>query len=95
MEYENKVSVLSELFTSYKNNTEWSDFFDYNDIGLPLAFMVSEKIVQVDEIGIRYIEETYTLLCETLGLSEEDDFDSLQDMINSKQDWEEVAEDEQ
>jgi hypothetical protein len=36
-----KIFILSELWQEYKGDSDWSDFFDYNDIGLPMAFMIA------------------------------------------------------
>lgn len=90
MEFDNKIVILSDLWTTYKNKREWQDFFDYNDIGLPLAFMIDQKIVEANEVGIRYIDETYELLCETLTLDSKDSYDDLEQMMQESETiWEE------
>lgn len=90
-EFENKVAILSELWQEYKGDSSWSDFFDYNDIGLPMAFMLDEKLVKETEVGIRYINETFELLVQTLEFDEDLEWDSLQQMIDDseKLGWEE------
>lgn len=57
-EFECKVAILLELWTSHSNIKEWHEFFDYNDIALPLAFMIEQKMMEANEVGIRYIEQT-------------------------------------
>ena len=79
---ENKISILSELWQQYKNEPAWLDFFDYNDIGLPMAFMLEEKIVKETEVGIRYIDETFELLVRTLEFDEDLEWDNLQAMFD-------------
>lgn len=88
-EFENRVAILAELWTSYRNIKEWQDFFDYNDIALPLAFMIDQKIVEANEVGIRYIDETWELLCETLTLDSKESYDDLEEMIEESKNWEE------
>lgn len=86
---ENKISILSELWQQYKNEPKWSDFFDYNDIGLPMSFMLEEAIVKETEVGIRYINETFDLLLATLSITDDKDFEDLDDVLNSEEVWEE------
>lgn len=87
---EQKIFILSELWQQYKGDSEWSDFFDYNDIGLPMAFMLDEKLVKETEVGIRYINETFELLVQALEFDEDLEWDSLEQMIDdsSKTGWE-------
>jgi hypothetical protein len=44
--------MLAELWSSYKSDKKFADFFKYNDLGLPLAFMIQEKIVKKTPAGI-------------------------------------------
>ena len=43
--FENKAHILGQLWINFKTEDEWSDFFEYNDMGLPLAFAFTEGIV--------------------------------------------------
>jgi hypothetical protein len=44
---DNKLSILSELWLDYRDDEEFTDFIEYNDLGLPLAYAISTKIVEV------------------------------------------------
>jgi len=80
--------ILSELWTGYKNDNRFQDFFEYNDIGLPLAFAISEKIIVPTDTAETYIKETWVLFCESLGLDSDEDYSELDEMF-------ELAEDEE
>jgi hypothetical protein len=85
-----KIFILSELWQEYKGDSDWSDFFDYNDIGLPMAFMIDQKLVKETNAGRKYINQTFELLVETLGFDDDLEWDRLEQMIDdsSKTGWE-------
>ena len=41
--YDKKCAILSDLWTNYKEDYEYADFFAFNDVGLPLAFIIEQK----------------------------------------------------
>jgi len=68
--FENKTRILGQLWINFKTEDEWADFFEYNDMGLPLAFAFTEGIVNHTNTLEQYINETWSLLLE--GLETED-----------------------
>ena len=85
-----KIFILSELWQEYKGDSDWSDFFDYNDIGLPMAFMIDQKLVKETNAGNKFINQTFELLVEELGFDEDLEWDNLEQMIDdsSRTGWE-------
>jgi hypothetical protein len=81
-----KCDILSELWSDYKKDKEFADFFEYNDLGLPLAFAISNKIVEVAPVAETYILETFELLCEALSLDSDEDYNSLDEMFDLRED---------
>jgi hypothetical protein len=81
-DFNTKCEILSELWSNYKNDKQFKDFFEYNDIGLPLAFAIANKIVEASPVSQTYIEETFALFCEALTLDDEDDYDDLSQMLS-------------
>ena len=80
--YNTKYAILSELWTNYKDDKEMADFFEYNDLGLPLAFMIEQKVVESTPVAQVYIEETFELLVESLGLDSEEVYESIEEMFD-------------
>lgn len=71
--FSDKCGILGELWINYKEDEEFKDFIQYNDLGLPLAYMVAEGLVQdVTPLGTQYIEETFELFIAALEISEDD-----------------------
>ena len=70
-DFSNKVSILAELYSNYRYDDGLKDFIEYNDLGLPLAFLASEGLAQITEDGAGYIEETFLLFLSSLSLEDE------------------------
>lgn len=68
--FSNKCEILSDLWLNYRDDENFTDFVEYNDLGLPLAYLVFAKIAEVQDYGAKFIEETFDLLLA--GLEVED-----------------------
>jgi len=79
--YSNKIEILSELWSNYRHDEEFTDFVEYNDIGLPLAYLLSNEIVKKTEMSERFIEETFSLLLAGLGIDEDTGFENLDEIL--------------
>lgn len=81
--FENKCEILSELWLNYRDDDDFRDFVVYNDISLPLSFMISENIIEkTGEMAESYIEETFSLLLKAVGV-EDLGFQTLDGMLES------------
>jgi hypothetical protein len=63
-------NILGKLYSTYKDDEEFKDFIDFNDLGLPLAYFVSENLCEVSDDGARSITETWTLFLAGLNLED-------------------------
>lgn len=79
--YEDKAAILADLWLNYRQDVDFADFIEYNDLGLPLAYAISESIVESTEIAARFVEETFDLLLEGLDIEEDTGFETLDDML--------------
>jgi hypothetical protein len=80
---ENKVIILADLWLNYRYDEEFSDFIEYNDLGLPLAYAISEGIVKITDTAQSFVDETFGLLLAGLGVDEDTGFESLDDVLSS------------
>ena len=91
LDYKTKCNILSDLWENYRDEEAFVDFIEYNDLGLPMAYMLREGLVnEVTEIGQIYINETFNLLIAALEIQEEEikegtTLDILLDMAEKKQ----------
>ena len=78
--YSNKCEILAELWTDYRDDEQFTDFIEYNDLGLPLAYAVANGIVENNQMVEGFVNETFRLLI--VGLEIEDEgFENLNDIL--------------
>lgn len=78
--FSNRCDILAELWIAYKGDEDFSDFFEYNDLGLPIAYALSTDIVKTTPIAEGFVNETFELLLSALEV-EDEGFESLDDIM--------------
>jgi hypothetical protein len=84
--FETKCSILSDLWLNYKDNEELEDFVEYNDLGLPLAYLIHTNLVTPTDEGMPYVDETFDLLVSSLGLDLDTEYESLNQLMDLQDD---------
>jgi hypothetical protein len=79
--FESKCVILSDLWLNYRDDEQFEDFIQYNDMGLPLAYALSEGIVKGTELSNKFIDETFDLLLAGLGI-DDTGFEDLTDLLS-------------
>jgi hypothetical protein len=67
---------------NYRDDDHLDDFMDYNDLGLPMAYLLMNEIVLPTEQSEIYIDETFDLLLGALSI-EDEGFESLDELLGS------------
>ena len=68
---------------NYRNEVDFQEFIKYNDIGLPLAFVINEGIVEnPTEAAQSFVTEAFTIFIEALGIKDEG-FDNLTEVLKA------------
>lgn len=80
MDSKQKAVILVQFLQEEHENPLFNDFFDYNDLGMPLAVAVEADLCNLTEEGLEVLNETYRLLCEELDISPDKDYESYFDM---------------
>ena len=81
-ERETKLEILADLWMNYRSDDEFVDFFEYNDLGLPLSYAALNKIAKLTPQGEAMIDETFSLLLTALNLEDtEAGYQSLDDLL--------------
>lgn len=75
-----KCDILADLWLNYRNDEEFVDFIEYNDLGLPLAYALSEGIVEKTPLAKTFVDETFDLLLAGLGI-EDDGYTLFDEML--------------
>jgi hypothetical protein len=77
---ESRIDILADFWITYKDNPEFKDFIQYNDLGLPLAYAISSGIISESPVANGFVNETFDLLLEAMEVPD-DGFETLDDLI--------------
>ncbi len=89
--FETVCGILGELHTNYGDSKEFRGFTEFNDLGLPLAFLTNEGlIVELSDDGRRYVIDTFDMFVSSLKVDPDDimegmTLDELLEMASSPQ----------
>ena len=73
MDIADKTGLLGQLWIDYRDNEDFSVFMEYNDIGLPLSYVVAEGLVPaLTPVGEDYINETIEMFFKLLEITEQE-----------------------
>lgn len=92
IDYQTKCNILGDLWQNYRSEKTFKEFIEYNDLGLPLAFLLREGLVEeITETGQLYVNETFNLFIAALGVDESEmtdgmSLDQLLEFAEKKQD---------
>ena len=77
--FENKCSILAELWMNERDDEDLKDLFSYGDLGFPLAYAIENGIVEETDKARSFIEEVFDLLISSYGLEDEgfEDYDDI------------------
>lgn len=81
--FSSKCQVLGELWLFHRedasNNDAWREFFEWADIGLPMAYMAWQGLITVKADAKEYINNPYDVFCEMVSIDKDTDYPSLAD----------------
>ena len=81
--FENKITILAELWMNYRDDEQLKDFIEYNDLGLPMAYFLVNELVLPTEKSELYINETFDLLLAALDVRDKG-FESLDELLGDQ-----------
>jgi hypothetical protein len=85
--FSDKAAILADLWVNYREDAEkneaWLDFFHYNDVALPLAYMISEDLafINTDSDAEELIEETWKMFCNYINVDPDGEYAGIADMF--------------
>ena len=80
-DFPKKCQVLASFWSKHRENSELAGFFNYHDLGLPLAFMQENNLCVATDKGIEYINETFNDLVEIVESGDEH-FELISNFLN-------------
>lgn len=80
--YSKRCEILGELWIEFRDDEEFVDFIEYNDLGLPMSYFIREGIVQSTPIAEGYINETFDLFLAALNVKDTG-FNDLEELLTT------------
>jgi hypothetical protein len=81
--FSNICDILGKLYFQYQDDDGFADFIEYNDIGLPLAYLISETLCEPTQDGEKFVMETWELFLSAVQI-EDKGFSSLDEILDMK-----------
>lgn len=78
-----RARLIVAFTQEHFHDEEFSDFFDYNDLGVPLAISFMQGHVLLRPEGEKTLLETWTDLCSTLNADPLGKYESLEDLVSA------------
>jgi hypothetical protein len=79
---ETKARIIAEFTALQVPRNANKEFFEYNDLGVPVAIAMSANAVTLTEVGVDIIEETWLQLFDTvMNSNPEGDYEVLEDIL--------------
>lgn len=80
-----KAEILADVWMNFRDDLEFADFIEYNDLGLPIAYAIANGIVELSPKANDFIDESFDLLLAGLGL-EDTGFENLDEIMEAVED---------
>jgi hypothetical protein len=80
--YAAKLEILGQLWLEYRDDEQFSDFVEYCDLGLPLAYSISNSIVETSPMAEQFVNEAFSLLLAGLGIEDDTGFENLEELLD-------------
>lgn len=81
MDNRTKAEILVQFTQDEFNLGNYDDFFDYNDLGIPMAIAISQDMVILTDEGEKLLEETWIELCNLFKADPNSEYETIDDLI--------------
>ena len=73
VDFETVCGILGELHSNYSDSKDFRSFIEFNDLGLPLAFLTNEGLIlELSNDGRRYVIDTFDMFVASLKVDPDD-----------------------
>jgi hypothetical protein len=80
MDNRTKAEILVQFTQDEFNSGDYEEFFDYNDLGIPLAIAINNDLVILTDAGEELLDETWKDLCLLFDANPDDEYESIDDL---------------
>lgn len=80
MDNRTKAEILVQFTQDEFNSGEYDEFFDYNDLGIPLSIAITQDMVILTDSGEELLDETWKDLCLLFDANPNGEYESIDDL---------------
>ena len=81
MDNRTKAEILVQFTQDEFNSGEYEEFFDYNDLGIPMSIAITQDMVILTDAGEQLLEETWIELCLLFNADPNLEYESIDDLM--------------
>jgi hypothetical protein len=73
MDFADKTGTIGQLWIEFREDEDFKNFMDYNDLGCPMAYMVAQGLIKdLTPLGEEMINETFKMFLDLINVTEEE-----------------------
>ena len=80
MDNRTKAEIIVQFTQDQFNSGDYDEFFDYNDLGVPMSIAITQDMVILTDAGEQLLEETWTELCLLFEADPNGEYESIDDL---------------
>lgn len=80
--YETRLGILGWIWVDDSEDERFSDFIRYNNVSLPLAYVITSGIVASTERAENLVNETWNMLLTGLGIEMDQGYEDIHELLN-------------
>lgn len=80
MEIKTKAQIICDFVSENSDEPLAKDFFEYNDLGIPLALSVVSNLCILTDDGKQILNETYDNVCNEMEVPNDIEYEDIGDM---------------
>lgn len=78
-----RCEILEDLWMNYRNDQNFEDYIEYNDLALPLAYAVANGLIEINEKIEPFINEAWDLLLKGFDIEDTGNFENLDELMDA------------
>ena len=78
-----RCGILEDLWMNYRNDENFTDFMEYADLSLPLAYAIANGLIESNEKIEPFINEAWDLLLKGLDIEDTGNFENLNELMDA------------
>lgn len=85
--FSKKIEIIGTIYMLFseqvKDDEEWSAFFEWADVGLPMAYLSHLNLIDIKDDAKHYIDDTWIELCNIISVDAEAEYTSLKEFFDA------------